>query len=235
MPTVLITGANRGLGLEFAKQYGLDGWKVIATCRKPHAAKELKNITGNIDILRMDIENPNQIARVASTLKAVAIDLIINNAGATGSGDETTTFGDIDVEAWLNLIRLNTISPLKVTEAFINNIKSSRWKMIVFVSSRSGSITERGTLPHHSRGGNYSYRSSKAALNALAKSLAFDLLPIGIGVLVLHPGWVRSGAGDPEAPLNIKTSVTGMRNVISGFTPTQTGSFINHNGECIPW
>lgn len=235
MPTVLITGANRGLGLEFARQYGLDGWRVIATCRNPDSAIKLKNITGDVDILGMDIENHNQVFEVASNLKEVAIDLILNNAGATGPKDVTTSFGDIDVDAWLDLIRLNTISPLKVSEAFINNVKASQWKMIAFISSRSGSITERGTLPHHLRGGNYSYRSSKSALNALAKSLAFDLIPIGIGVLVLHPGWVNSGAGDSNATLDVETSVTGMRKIIAGFTSTQTGSFINYDGESIPW
>ena len=235
MPTVLITGASRGLGLEFARQYGLDGWKVIATCRDPGAAMDLKILTGDIDILQMDIVELGQVAEVASTLKEVAIDLLLNNAGITGPRDQTASFGDIDIDAWLDLVRVNTISPFKVTEAFIHHVKASQWKMVVFISSRSGSVTERGSLPHHLRGGSYTYRSSKAALNAVAKSLAFDLAPTGVGVLALHPGWVNSGAGDPEAPLDVETSVSGMRKVIGGFTPDQSGSFLNYDGETIPW
>ena len=117
----------------------------------------------------------------------------------------------------------------------MHHVKASERKMVVFISSRSGSIAERGSLPHHQRGGSYIYRSSKAALNAVAKSLAFDLAPMGIGVLILHPGWVNSDAGDPEALLDVETSVTSMRKVIGGFAPAQTGSFLNYDGEIIPW
>ena len=235
MATILITGASRGLGLEFAKQYGLDGWKVIATCRDPGRATELKGLAGDIDIYSMDIEKSNQIEAVAAYLEGTCIDMLINNAGIAGPRDDTASFGNINSDTWLDMTRTNTISPLKVTEAFVDHIKQSDGRLIVFISSRAASITERGALAHHQRGGNYAYRSCKAALNAAAKSLAFDLAPIGISVLVLHPGWVNSGAGDSEAQMDAETSVSCMRGVISEFSASDTGSFRNYDGEVIPW
>lgn len=235
VPTVLITGASRGLGLEFARQYGLEGWKVIATCRNPDAALDLSGMTGDISILPMDIEEPDQVAATATALMGVTVDLLLNNVGVVGPRNATASFGDIDIAAWLDVMRVNAMLPLKVTEAFIDHIKASERKMVVFISSRSGSIAERGFLAHHLRGGSYIYRSSKAALNAVAKGLSFDLAPLGIGVLVLHPGWVKSGAGDLEAPLDVETSVSCMLKVIGEFSATETGTFRNYDGEVIPW
>ena len=235
MPTVLITGASRGLGLEFARQYAFEGWKVIGTCRNPDTAATLNELAGDVRVLRMDIEDSAQVAAVASGLRGAPIDLLLNNAGINGPEDKTASFGDIDIDAWLNVMRMNTISPLKVTEAFIDHVKASERKMIVFMSSRSSSITERGSLAHHQRGGTYIYRSSKAALNTIAKNLAFDLAPLGIGVLVFHPGWVKTDAGGPGAQLDIETSISGMRKVIEEFSPTETGTFRNYDGEVIPW
>ena len=160
---------------------------------------------------------------------------MINNAAVHGPYDEKSSFGDIDINSWLKVIRVNTISPLKVTEAFIENIKLSDKKTIVFISSRAGSVSERGLLPHHEIGGSYIYRSSKAALNAATQSLSFDFTTWGIGILVLHPGFVKTEMAGIEGDIDVKTSVSGMRKVIEEFTPSENGKFFNYDGEVIPW
>lgn len=235
MPTILITGASRGLGLEFCRQYVADGWRVIATCRNLNKAKELKKISGNIQIEEMDISDLNQISRVAKKLKGKPIDILLNNAGSFGPKDKTASFGKIDIDAWVETIRINAIGPVKVTEAFLEHVKASNKKTIIFISSRSSSITERGLLPYHKWGGSYIYRSSKTALNSVARALAFDLARYGISVFILHPGWVRTDMGGKEARFDIKISVTNIRKIIERLTFEDSGVFRNYNGEIIPW
>jgi NAD(P)-dependent dehydrogenase (short-subunit alcohol dehydrogenase family) len=233
--TVFITGANRGLGLEFAIQYAAEGWKVIATCRSPETAIDLGRIRGNIHILKMDITHMDEIRDVASKLKGVSIDVLLNNAGTHGPRDLNASFGNLDLKAWHEVIAINLMAPLKITETFIENVKVSEGKTIVFISSRAGSISERGLLPYHQYGGSYIYRSSKAALNAAAQSLSFDFAPQGILVLVLHPGWVKTEMGGLEALIDIETSVTKMRRIIGEFSPSNMGVFRNYDGTAIPW
>lgn len=235
MPTILITGASHGLGLEFTRQYAADGWKIIATCRCSDTAVDLKKIAGNVHIRSMDITDTSQVMAVAAELGGEAVDVLLNNAGIHGPRDAKASFGEIDVTAWLDVMRVNVFAQLKVTEAFLDCIKVSDRKIIVFISSRAGSIAERGLLPHHRPGGSYIYRSSKAALNSVAQSLAFDLTPQGIGILVLHPGWVKTEMGGPEATIDRKTSVSGMRKVIEKFSLAGSGTFYNYDGKVIPW
>ena len=130
---------------------------------------------------------------------------------------------------------MNTVAPLKVTEAFLPNVRASRLKLLVYMSSRSGSIAERGTLPHHQPGGNYHYRTSKAALNSAIKSIAFDLKNEEIGVLALHPGWVRTRGGGATAPLSPDESVTRMRRTIDAFSLDRSGTFQDLDGQTIAW
>lgn len=236
MPTVLITGASRGLGLEFARQYSSSGWRVIATCRDSDTTVALKEIIGDIHIRIMDITNSNQILAVASEFKEEKIDVLLNNASIFGPNDERATFGTLEIMAWVNVMLVNTIAPLKVTEAFINNVMASNQKKIVFISSRSSSISERGLLPHHKRkSGSYIYRSSKAALNSAARNLAYDLAPKGIVVLVIHPGWVRTDMGGEEAIMDKQASVFSMSKVINEISINESGSFLNYDGEVISW
>ena len=235
MPTVFITGANRGLGLEFVRQYSDDGWMVFAACRNPDSATNLKELSGDIHICTLDVSDSRQIKALANRLKKETIDVLINNAGIHGPYDKTASFGNVDTEKWVEIIRVNVIAPLKVTEAFLDNVASSKRKTIVFISSRSGSISERGLLPHHEHGGSIIYRSSKTALNSVAKNLAYDLFPRGVGVLVLHPGWVRTDMGGREALIDKKTSVSGMRCIIEEFKLPDSGTFRNYDGEVIPW
>jgi NAD(P)-dependent dehydrogenase (short-subunit alcohol dehydrogenase family) len=233
MPTVLITGASRGLGLEFARQYAADGWTVLATCRDPAAATELRALP--VRTYALDVTQPQQIRALARQLAAEPIDVLINNAGTHGPRDARGTFGDVDVEAWIEVLRVNTIGPMKVTEAFLPHVRAGQAKKIVFITSRAGSITERGALPHMKRGGPYIYRTSKAAANAVAKAIAFDLQPEGIAVVVLHPGWVRTETGGWDAPGQPADSVRAMRRLIEAATPADNGLFRNVDGSIIPW
>lgn len=235
MPTVLITGASRGLGLEFARQYADDGWRVIATYHRRESVARLREISGDIHIRPMDVANPSEIEAVATDLRGEAIDVLVNNAGIHGPRDASASFGRIDVATWLDVMRVNAMAPLKVTEAFLEHVRASDQKRVVFISSRAGSIVERGLLAHQKPGGSYIYRSSKAALNAVARGLAFDLGAEGIGVLVLHPGWVKTDMGGPDATIDDETSVSGMRRIIRESSPADSGTFRNYDGEVIPW
>jgi NAD(P)-dependent dehydrogenase (short-subunit alcohol dehydrogenase family) len=234
MPNVLITGASRGLGLEFAKQYLEDGWRVFATCRQPQLAGDLQQLKGNIEIHSMDVTDSNQIRKLTEHIQQ-PIDVLINNAGKSGPFDERSTFGGLDQDTFVDLLNVNAFSPMKVTEAFIEHIKKSQKKMIVFISSRAGSVAERGALSHHQKGGNYIFRTSKAALNAMVQSLSFDLNPQGIRVLALHPGWVKTDNGGESADIDQETSVKGMRTVIENLKFNEKDVFRTYQGEKIAW
>lgn len=235
MPTVFITGSSRGLGLEFARSYAREGWRVIATCRDPSAAHDLKTVSGDVRIHALDITDTGSAKALAAELAGEPIDVLINNAGIHGHRDAKASFGDIDVEAWVEVFRVNAVAPLKVTEAFLPNVLAGKEKKIVFISSRAGSIAERGSLPHHKTGGPYAYRSSKSALNCVAKALAFDLRGQGVTVVILHPGWVKTETGGWDAPMDPSASVAGMRQVIGSSTPSDNGVFRNFDGALIPW
>ena len=184
MPTLLITGANRGLGLEFCRQYAAEGWQVLACCRNPETATELANMP-NVRVFSLDVADFAQIDKLAAQLQDTAIDVLINNAGIYGDSDKHR-FGQLDYAAWMQTLTINTQAPVKMAEAFLPALNRGHKKLVVSISSLMGSIAD------NSSGGSLLYRSSKAALNAAMKSLAIDLEGQGIGVLVLHPGWVKT-------------------------------------------
>lgn len=229
--TILITGANRGLGLEFCRQYAEAGWRVIAACRQPDAAQTLKQLAeeyASLQIEELDVANFTQIDALAERLAEETIDILLNNAGVYGD-DAEHSFGHLDYQQWTTTLAINTMAPIKMAEAFLPLIESGKNKLIVSVSSLMGSIAD------NSSGGSLLYRSSKAGLNAVMKSLAIDLRPRHIGVLILHPGWVKTDMGGSNAPLSIEESVTGMCKQIKEFTLDKTGSFVVYNGEIAPW
>jgi NAD(P)-dependent dehydrogenase (short-subunit alcohol dehydrogenase family) len=229
MPTVLITGANRGLGLEFCRQYADKDWNVIACCRNPGQADELKGIGqryGSVQVEALDVARLDQIDSLSKKLSDTSIDVLINNAGVYG---DHHGFGQLDYQAWLSTLVINTQAPMKMAEAFLPQIKRGSKKLIVNISSLMGSISDNGS------GGSILYRSSKAALNAAMKSLSIDLRDQGIGVLILHPGWVKTDMGGANALIDSKTSVGGMCAVIDGFTLAQSGAFIKYDGKPMPW
>ena len=227
MPTCLITGANRGLGLEFVKQYAAEGWKVIATCRRPEAADALNALEGDIQKHALDVSDFAQVEALGKSLKAESIDLLINNAGIYGP--RTVPHSSVDFAAWAEVLRIDTMSPLKMSAVFEPHVARSQLKRIVAITSMMGSIAD------NTSGGSYIYRSAKAALNAVMKSLALDLRSKGIAVAMIHPGWARTDMGGPGAKIEAFESVAGMRQVIDDLYIEDTGRFINYDGTDIPW
>lgn len=228
MSTVLITGANRGIGLEFTKQYGEAGWHVLACCREPKTAAALNALAANhskINIYTLDVADFKQIDVLAKQLNNVAIDVLINNAGVYPEGN----LSDADVKNWLNGFMINSIAPLKMAMAFRPHIAKSQLKKLATLSSKMGSIDD------NTSGGSYMYRSTKTAVNSVMKSLSIDLREHGIAVVTLHPGWVETDMGGPNALINTQTSVAGLRKVIEHLNLANTGKFIAYDGKEIAW
>ena len=231
MQTVLITGANRGLGLEFCRQYADAGWRVLACCRNPAEAPALNRLADHytsLQIETLDVADFAQIDALSARLADAKVDVLINNAGVYRDTQDRG-FGNLDYQAWEMTLRVNTQAPVKMAEAFLPQLEHSDKKLIVAISSLMGSMTD------NTSGGSIFYRSSKAALNAAMKSLAIDLNPYSVGVLIFHPGWVRTDMGGPNALINAEKSVTGMRRSIDGFTLAQSGSFVKYDGTTLPW
>ena len=226
--SVLITGVNRGIGLEFARQYAAAGWRVHACCRRPEAAAELDALKGpNVSVHRLDVADPASIASLAQELKGTALDLLLNNAGTYGPA--TTGFGHLQSEPWLDTFRVNSVAPLLMAQAFLEHLEAGRGRTIATLTSKMGSMGDNGS------GGSYVYRSSKAALNAALKSLSLDLAPRSLKVLILHPGWVRTDMGGPNGLIDAEQSVRGLRQVIASAGAQQNGGFFNYDGTHIPW
>jgi NAD(P)-dependent dehydrogenase (short-subunit alcohol dehydrogenase family) len=226
MPTVLITGANRGIGLELVRQYAADGWDVIATCRDPKDAGELKKLKGEIRIETLEVTDQKQVKALAKKLKDADIDVLLNNAGML-TGYEA--FGKTDAQSWLKTLHVNTVAPLQIAEAFLEHVARFDQKKIVSITSGMGSI---GRGPE---GGSYAYRSSKAGLNMVMATAANDLKSRKVVVAVISPGWVKTDMGGPSASITPKTSAEGIRKVIAKLGPKTSGHFFNYSGEEIPW
>lgn len=228
---MLITGANRGLGLEWARQYAEAGWRVYASCRRPEEAGELNALAGRhsqLSVHRLDVTDSEQLHTLQLDLEEARIDVLLNNAGVyldKFMGD----LGGIDYEVWLRTFAVNTLGAVRVTEALAGQVAASEKKRVVAISSHMGSIAEIAAP------GNYAYRSSKAALNAAMKGLSHALAQRGIGVLLLHPGWVRTRMGGPDAPLTPAQSVHGMRALVENFRPEMNTRFFRYDGTEIPW
>lgn len=231
MPSVLITGANRGLGLEFCCQYGEQGWRIFACCRQPETATELQTLAArysHLTIHTLDVADFQSIDQLAKQLDSETIDVLLSNAGVYGDKSDYS-FGSLDYATWEKTLRINTLAPVKLAEAFLPQLLKSQKRLIVAISSLMGSIADNGS------GGSILYRSSKAGLNAAMKSLSIDLKPQAIAVLILHPGWVKTDMGGEQAPTMPQESIAGMRQVIEAFTLEKSGSFLNFRGEEQPW
>lgn len=233
MPTVLITGANRGIGLGLVKAYLDKHWDVIATCRNPDKAQQLRDLGGSVEVHRLDVTDHKAIDALAEKLYGRAIDVLINNAGVLGSfdferGGAGQVLGKIDYKGLRYTFEVNTISPLKVTEVLVPNLELGSAKKVFTITSRMGAIGEMGE-------GFAAYRASKAAVNALMKNISHTLQEKGIAVAVVHPGWVRTDMGSQDAPLSIEQSVAGIINVIDSLGLEDTGCFKSFDGETISW
>ena len=222
MPTILITGANRGLGLEFVRQYAAEGWRVLATVRDPLKGRPASDAGAEIYVC--DVADPRQIARLGEALAPVGIDVALCNAGIYGERQE---FGAVDADRFIETLRVNTLAPLKLAEAVVPRLVGR--KLFAVVSSKMGSISET------TEGGSYAYRASKAALNMVIKTLAIDLAAQGVTTVALSPGWVRTDMGGPTATLDAPTSVAGMRRGLDGIGPGDSGAFLHWDGTRLGW
>jgi NAD(P)-dependent dehydrogenase (short-subunit alcohol dehydrogenase family) len=223
-PCVLVTGANRGIGLAFAKQYAAAGWHVIGTARRPAEAADLA-ATG-AEVVALDVTNPESVAALARALAGRPIDLLVNNAGI---GGRVPSIDGLDAARVEEVLTVNLLGPMRVTSALLPNLRAGAQKRVVAISSKLGSIAG------NAGGGYYGYRESKAGLNMFIRSLAAELRPEGFTCVVLSPGWVQTDMGGPQATLTAEQSVAGMRTVIEGLTVERSGRFYGHDGAEIAW
>lgn len=230
MSTYLVTGTNRGIGLEFVKQLLARGESVLATCRDLDKAEQLQQLkagSDNLSLFELDVADAESRANFPKRLEGQGVDVFINNAGIYGP--RAASFGKVEEQAWAEVMLVNSIAPILLTQLLMENFRKGRGKKLVYVSSKMGSIAD------NQGGGQYIYRSSKTALNAAVKSLAIDLADAGFAATVVHPGWVQTDMGGPNALIDTETSVSGMLKVIDGLNQQNAGSFFNYDGQTIPW
>jgi NAD(P)-dependent dehydrogenase (short-subunit alcohol dehydrogenase family) len=229
MPSILITGANRGLGLEFTKQYAEAGYRVFATAREPAKAKELAAVAkahAEVSVHVLETTDPASIAALVRELKGQPLDILLNNAGVMGP--EHQSLGDIDYAGMLDTFKVNTLAPLMLAEALLPNVEKSQRKLIAALTSGMGSISETG-------GGSYAYRASKAALNMTYRNLAMDLKGRGVIAVVINPGWVQTDMGGKGAPEKVGDSIATMRKVFDGVKLADSGKFLDYKGRAWGW
>lgn len=222
--TVLITGANRGIGLEMARQFSERGYVVIGTARKPDEATDLKAL--KVQVEQLDVIDSASVSALARRLDGVPIDLLVNNAGV--GGQTAGSFAAVDFDKVAHTFDVNSLGPMRVTQALLPNLEAGEGRTIVQITSVMGSIEQNG-------GGFFGYRASKAALNMLNKSLAVELGKQGFVCVALHPGWVKTRMGGAGAPVEPEDSVAGILEVIDGLTPDDNGRFLDYQGKTIPW
>jgi NAD(P)-dependent dehydrogenase (short-subunit alcohol dehydrogenase family) len=225
----MITSANRGLGLEFVRQYAADGWRIFAACRNPDAADDLHELTrtGSVTVFPMDVTDLSSVRHAAAGLNDESIDVLLNSAGIIGKPGQRT--GHIDYESWEQVLNVNTLGPLRVTEAFVEHVARSERKLIVTITSGLGSLTD------NTSGGSIPYRSSKAAVNMAMRSAAIDLAPRGIACVLVNPGWVKTDMGGPGAPLTPSESVAALKSLIATFGLAHSGKFFHYDGREYAW
>lgn len=220
----VVTGCNRGLGLEFARQLSRRGDRVIATARRPEEAEELIEL--GLVVYPLDVRDTGSVREFASRLGEMPIDVVINNAGI---GVASKPFAELDLDDLAGFFEVNSLGALRVTRALLPHLRMGDRRVVANISSMMGSIGD------NSSGGAYGYRGSKAALNMLTRSLAIDLRPEGFTCVVLHPGWVSTDMGGPEAPMTSAESARGMISVIDGLTIEKSGLFLDYMGQRVPW
>jgi NAD(P)-dependent dehydrogenase (short-subunit alcohol dehydrogenase family) len=232
MPSVLITGANRGLGLEFCRQYAAAGWQVFATCRDAEGARAgaLGRLAAEhqdrFEIQALDVADGASVAAAAATHGDRPLDLLLNNAGVVG--DRASRLGAMDYQAWQRCLEINVLGPMRVAEAFTDAVAAGQQKLIVTISSGMGSLSE-------TYGGQVIYRTSKAALNMVVRDLAFELKDRAITCVAMHPGWVSTDMGGAGATLTPEQSVSALSRTIAGLGPGQSGRFLNYDGQERAW
>jgi NAD(P)-dependent dehydrogenase (short-subunit alcohol dehydrogenase family) len=235
MATVLVTGSNRGLGLEFVRQYAADGWEVLAAARDPHSAKELKGLAAahkNISLHALDIADEESVQDLTGKLNGRPVDVLINNAGTYPR--EGQTIGQMDYDGWREALEVNLFGTFRVTEALLENVLASERKQIATISTGMSSLraVQSGGL---AGGTAYQYRTSKTALNMGMLVLAKELGPRGASVVIFDPGWVKTDMGGPNAQLTPEQSISGMRKILAGDPKEIHGKFLGWDGAVRPW
>ncbi|MDP6926330.1 MAG: SDR family oxidoreductase [Rhodospirillales bacterium] len=240
MSSMLITGANRGIGLEFTRQYLAGGWQIYACCREPEKAESLHELAEDfadlLSIHRMDVRKSEEITDVAKALNGAPLDMLINNAGIVDSygrgvfeGKDDPDLKNYDFDLWLDIFETNVVAQGRVSGEFADNVAASERKMVVMISSGLASIANTW------QAGRYAYRTSKAAVNMLTRSIGAWLEPRGVTVITIAPGWTRTELGGPNAHNSVEESITGMRKVLDSLTLEDTGTYWNFDGEQLPW
>lgn len=236
MATVLVTGANRGLGLEFARQYLAEGWKVIATARDPEKAMELKSLSSsspNLQIRTLDVADDESVEECANDLDGQPIDLLLLNSAIYPRGGSRV--GEIDYDGWRDAIETNLFGPLRLIEVLVENVAASERKLIAAISTsmaslravQGGGVAQSGTA--------YQYRTSKTALNMAISIVAKELEPRGISAFVVDPGWVKTDMGGAHAQLTPQQSIAGMRKLFERPAAELSGKFLGYDGLTRPW
>ena len=229
--TVLITGSNRGIGLKLAELYAADLWHVIATSRTQIPMGALAKIATSypetFETMQLDVVQDSSIARLKKDIGNRPINLLINNAGSYRS--KNVAFEEIDQNTWLAEMRVNTVAPFMITRAILDNLRCAKKSSVAMLSSLMGSITENNS------GGSYAYRSSKAGLNSVVKSLHNELSKHGIKVVALHPGWVQTDMGGTRAPVDVDASAHGLKQVLDNLKTHNSGNFFDYRGKPIHW
>jgi len=237
MPTVLVTGASRGIGLELARQYAADNWEVIATARDPEDSKGLANLSeqheGHFSLHSLDVSDEDSIEDLTDELDGRAIDLLVNNAGTYPR--KGTRIGELDYEAWRETFETNLFGVMRLTEALLENIARSERKQIAAISSGMGSLSTAAGGSVDSMGTAYQYRTSKTALNMAMLILSKELAPRGISVVIISPGWVKTDMGGAHAAITPQVSVAGIRRVLETGGMEISGKFLSYDGSVWAW
>ena len=221
--TILITGANRGLGLALAQRYHAEGWRVLATCRKPRSAHALREI---VEPLELDVTAEASLRALSERLRGEPIDILFSNAGVFGP--RGLAFADLSREVWLEVLDVNAVAPVRLAQAFIDNVAKSQERLIAVMSSDLGSVA-------NTVGGEVIYRTSKAALNMAVATLAKDLEPRGVRTVAVSPGWVRTDMGGSEAALSPEESARGIHTTLASLPRDTSGVFVKYDGSSVAW
>jgi NAD(P)-dependent dehydrogenase (short-subunit alcohol dehydrogenase family) len=236
MPSVLITGTSRGLGLEFVRQYAEEGWDIHACARKPSTELlELAKKHASISVHELEVTDHAAVDVLAKKLKDAPIDVLINNAGIYGPSDDFQGYKQnlesMDFDLWRKVLETNTLSPYKITQAFLPQIEKGQKKIVVMLSTEMASLSEMKEVGLTAT----CYQSSKAALNMAGISLAHELKPRGVAVLLLHPGWVKTDLGGASAPVSVQDSIAGLRKVIASSGLRDSASYRDYSGQRLAW
>jgi NAD(P)-dependent dehydrogenase (short-subunit alcohol dehydrogenase family) len=237
MTTVLVTGANRGIGLELVRQYAANGWSVIATARNPEKAVELHKIVGEhksrVEVLAVDVTSEDAVLNLAEQLDGRAIDILLNNAATYPR--QGVQVGELNYDAWGDTLETNLLGVMRVTEALLENVAKSERKQIAAISSGMGSLQAVAGGSVETMGAAYQYRTSKAALNMAMLVLSKELAPRGISVVLISPGWVKTDMGGAQAAITPEVSVAGIRKVLAAPPAEISGRFLSYDGSVWAW